>query len=262
MTNTPAYKITVPHFEGPFDLLLFFIERDELNIRDIPINKIIIDFLAYIHEQENLNIELGSEFIYFIATLMRIKAKMLLPSREKDKDGNEKDPRQDLADMLAQYQRFKEISSVFSRMEDERQLYKHRGNIQEELHYITDQASDNTEIYTISLFKLMKSFEKVLLRLEQSKIVNHKVIKYSYTTEQVRTYMIDLVEKNKHIAFEKIFDICENKMHAIFLLLSVLELTQQRYVNVLTGIGRNNFIIEWNRNREVELQEKEIMSNE
>lgn len=75
--NTTTYQIKLDHFEGPFDLLLFFIERDELDIYNIPITKITNDFLNYIHSQEKLNIELSSEFILFVSTLMRIKASYL-----------------------------------------------------------------------------------------------------------------------------------------------------------------------------------------
>src|ERR1700750_3511196 len=96
MTNTTTYQIKLPQFEGPFDLLLFFIERDELDIYNIPITKITNEFLDYIHQSESLNIELSSEFILFISTLMRIKAKMLLPRKELDQQGNEIDTRQAL----------------------------------------------------------------------------------------------------------------------------------------------------------------------
>ena len=78
--NTEIYQIKLPQFEGPFDLLLFFIERDELDIYNIPISRITNDFLDYTHKSEAQNIELSSEFILFISTLMRIKAKMLIPS--------------------------------------------------------------------------------------------------------------------------------------------------------------------------------------
>ncbi len=91
--NQPTYQIRLPQFEGPFDLLLFFIERDELDIYNIPITRITKDFLDYIHHQERLNIELSSEFILFVSTLMRIKARMLLPRKELDAQGNEIDPR-------------------------------------------------------------------------------------------------------------------------------------------------------------------------
>jgi len=93
--NQASYQIKLPQFEGPFDLLLFFIERDELDIYNIPISNIIKDFLDYIHAQEQLNIELSSEFILFVSTLMRIKARMLLPRKELDAQGNEIDPRQE-----------------------------------------------------------------------------------------------------------------------------------------------------------------------
>ena len=93
MATSETYSIKLPQFEGPFDLLLFFIERDELDIYDIPIFKITTDFLSYIHQMEHLDIELASEFILVAATLMRIKAKMLLPRYEKDEEGNEIDPR-------------------------------------------------------------------------------------------------------------------------------------------------------------------------
>jgi segregation and condensation protein A len=79
-----TFEIKLPLFEGPFDLLLFFIERDELNIYDIPVHKVTNDFLNYLRQLESLNMEVASEFILVAATLMRIKAKMLLPRLEKD----------------------------------------------------------------------------------------------------------------------------------------------------------------------------------
>src|ERR671913_1890850 len=108
MATGDIYKIKLPQFEGPFDLLLFFIERDELDIYNIPITGIINDFLGFIHSEDNLNIELSSEFILFVSTLMRIKAKMLLPRKEVDEKGNEIDPRQELVDKILEYRRFKE----------------------------------------------------------------------------------------------------------------------------------------------------------
>src|SRR3954464_10236786 len=133
MTATESYQIKLDQFEGPFDLLLFFIERDELDIYNIPITKITNDFLAYIHAQEKLNIELSSEFILFISTLMRIKAKMLLPRKEIDAAGNEIDPRQELIDKILEYKKYKEAAAKMAEMEAERMLLIKRGNIQKEL---------------------------------------------------------------------------------------------------------------------------------
>ncbi len=131
--NQSSYQIKLPQFEGPFDLLLFFIERDELDIYNIPITKIIKDFMDYIHGEEGLNIELSSEFILFVSTLMRIKAKMLLPRKELDAQGNEIDPRQELVDKILEYKRFKEASVRMAEMEAIRMLMVRRGNLQKEL---------------------------------------------------------------------------------------------------------------------------------
>ncbi len=160
--NTQTYQIKLPQFEGPFDLLLFFIERDELDIYNIPIYKITKDFLDYIHLQETLNIEMSSEFILFVSTLMRIKAKLLLPRKELDEQGNEIDPRQELIDKILEYKRFKEASVQMADMEALRILMAKRGNIQKELSAIGEQAGEGTEIQNITLFKLMKAFERVM----------------------------------------------------------------------------------------------------
>lgn len=242
-----TYQIKLPQFEGPFDLLLFFIERDELDIYNIPITKITNDFLAYIHQRESLNIELSSDFILFVSTLMHIKAKMLLPRKEIDSEGNEIDPRQELIDKIIKYKRFKEASLQLSEMESLRMLRFRRGNIQEETMAIGVEAAEGTEIQTVSLFKLMKAFEKVAKRLHDKRNRPvHTVIRYNYTMEGARKYVFELVKAHKSISFEKIFDICENRIHALFLFLNMLELVQQKFLTILTGEGLNNFILEFN----------------
>lgn len=251
--SQPTYQIKLPQFEGPFDLLLFFIERDELDIYNIPITNIIKDFLDFIHKQESLDIELSSEFILFVSTLMRIKAKMLLPRKELDAQGNEIDPRQELIDKLLEYKRYKEAAARMADMEAIRMLMVKRGNIQKELSQIGEEAGEGTEIQAITMFKLMKAFEKVMKRLEErnNKPV-HTVVRYNYTMEESRDYVLRTTEHEKVMAFEKIFQVCENRLHAIFLFLSLLELIQQNYMTILTGEGRNNFIVEWNEDRREE----------
>lgn len=255
--NNSSYQIKLPQFEGPFDLLLFFIERDELDIYNIPITKIINDFLDCIHKQESLNIELSSEFILFISTLMRIKARMLLPRKELDAEGNEIDPRQELVDKILEYKRFKEASAHMAEMEATRMLMIKRGNIQKELSQIGEESGEGTEIQAITLFKLMKAFEKVMGRLHDrlNKPI-HTVVQYDYTMESSRDAMLSLAQKEKTVSFEKIFVDCESRVHAIFLFLSLLELVQQKFLKIIIGEGRNNFIIEYNEpeNRLAELE--------
>jgi segregation and condensation protein A len=247
MLNSSSYQIRLSQFEGPFDLLLFFIERDELDIYNIPIHKLIRDFLDFIHSQETLNIELSSEFILFVSTLMRIKAKMLLPRKELDDQGNEIDPRQELVNKVLEYKRFKEASIKLAELEEERMQLIRRGNLHRELLNIGEESGEGTEIQSISLFKLMKTFEKVMIRLqERNNQPRHTVVQYNYTIEGSRQQMIELVSRERTVPFEKIIDSCENRIHAIFLFLSILELVQQSYMNILIGEGRNNFILEYN----------------
>jgi segregation and condensation protein A len=245
-----SYQIKLPQFEGPFDLLLFFIERDELDIYNIPIHRIIQDFLTYIHTKENLNIELSSEFILFVSTLMRVKARMLLPRKELDEQGNEIDPRLELIDKLLQYKRYKEAAVTLAEMEAIRHLMVRRGNLQKELAQIGEDAGEGTEIQAITLFKLMKTFERLMVRIQQrqNKPV-HTVVQYNYTMEDSRTYILTVVQQERTLSFEKIFHSCESRLHAIFLFLSMLELVQQNYMNILIGEGCNNFIVEFNPER-------------
>jgi len=248
--NTASYQIRLPQFEGPFDLLLFFIERDELDIYNIPIKNIIDDFLVFIKQSEEDNIELSSEFILFISTLMRIKAKMLLPRKELDEHGNEIDPRQELIDKILEYKKFKEASLKLAEMEQQRMFMVKRGNLQQDINAVGEEASEGTEIQSISLFKLMKVFEKVMQRLhDRQNKPQHVVYRYNYTMEESREYVLKVTAEEKTMSFEKIFDVCQDRLHAIFIFLTVLELVQQNYMAIIIGEGRNNFIVEYNDER-------------
>ncbi|WP_008587731.1 segregation and condensation protein A [Niabella soli] len=241
-----TYQIKLSQFEGPFDLLLFFIERDELDIYNIPITQITNDFLSYIKEQEFLNIELSSEFILFVSTLMRIKAKMLIPRKEVDALGNEIDPREELVNKILEYKRFKEASAEMAEMEAMRMLMVKRGNIQKELSEIGEEAGEGTEIHAITMFKLMKAFEKAMQRYSDR--VNkpvHTVVRYHYSMENSREQVMEEAGRSKTLSFEKLFDVAETKVHAIFLFLSVLELVQQSFLRIMIGEGKNNFILEY-----------------
>lgn len=252
-TNT-SYQIKLEQFEGPFDLLLFFIERDELDIYNIPITKITTDFLDYIHSQQKLNIELSSEFILFISSLMRVKAKMLLPRKEVDASGKEIDPRLELVDKLLEYKRYKEASLQMAEQEAERMLMIKRGNIAAEMTVVGESAAEGTEIQTVTLFKLMKTFEKVMQRLyDNNNKPVHTVVRYNYTMEESRTQIITNVKAEKKTTFKRLFQHCENRIQAIFLFLSILELVQLNYMSLAVDSGMNNFEIEWNEERKEEV---------
>jgi segregation and condensation protein A len=253
---TTTYQIKLAQFEGPFDLLLFFIERDELDIYNIPINRITRDFLDYMHTEAQLNIELSSEFILFVSTLMRIKAKMLLPRKDMDAAGNEIDPRQELVDKILEYKRFKAASLKMAELEAERLLMMKRGNVQKDLTLVGEASGEGTEIQSITLFKLMKTFEKLMKRVEErQRKPQHVVFRYNHTMEGSREYLIHTTRQAGSLSFERVFEVCQDRIHAIFLFLSVLELTQQQYFILYTGEGRNNFLVEWNHNRPAHAEE-------
>src|SRR5687767_14211970 len=147
---------------------------------------------------------------------MRIKAKMLLPRKELDAEGNEIDPRQELINKILEYKRFKEASAQMAEMEALRMLAVKRGNIQNELSRIGEDAGEGTEIQNITLFKLMRAFEKALHKYSDrlNKPV-HTVVQYHYTMEGSRDQMLTQAREQKTLSFEKIFQDCENRVHAI-----------------------------------------------
>ena len=236
------FLIHLPQFEGPFDLLLFFIERDELSINDIPIHKITNDFLDYVQHLERLNIEVASEFILVAATLMRIKAKMLLPRKELDEQGNEIDPREELVQALVDYKRLKDVVEILKELEGNRSLRYARGNQKKEVEGLIKLLADEAELETITLFKLLKAYQRSLDRYKtKNEKVVHKIDPYKYSIEEEREKLTDFVKGKKKVSFSDIFSTCENKIHAVFKFLGMLELIQLQVISIIIGEGNNNF---------------------
>jgi len=239
-----TFEIKLPQFAGPFDLLLFFIERDELDIRDIEIAKITDDFLAYIHQMNALNIELASEFIFIAATLMRIKAKMLLPMPDLDEEGNEIDLKQDLVQKLIEYKKFKLLSESFKLLEDQRFMQERRGNISIDLQKIAETSEPGEELPSFGLYRLMMVYEKAMSRYHsKQQDVKHTVIQYPYTIEQQKKVITELIELNQKIDFSKLMKNSENKVHFVYNFLAMLEMLQQQLISIQIGLGFNNFSV-------------------
>ena len=239
------YEIKLPQFEGPFDLLLFFIERDELDIHNIPISTITNEFLEYIRAADSMNIELASEFILVAATLMRIKAKMLLPRYPKDEEGNELDPRQDLVRQLLEYKQYKEAAAELKQKEEERFMKQERGNTPTELStiaLIADGSNYSSELNALTLFKLMVTFEKVMERFRIGEDrQKHTVIQFPFTIDQEKDNIQRLVRLKSNVTFLDIFSACQSRMHACFTFLALLDLIQARLVTLIIDEGFNNF---------------------
>ncbi len=239
--NYTTYTIKLPQFEGPFDLLLFFIERDELDINNIPIAKITDDFLEYIRQMDAFNIDLASEFIVVAATLMRIKARMLLPRKTVDEEGNEIDPREELVQKLLEYKRYKETLDDFRALEKERSEKFKRGISKLDLRRIAETALVDVELESITLFKLLRTFEKVMERLAEKKTVAHTIARYEYTIQNQQKYLFSQVREGTLTPFEDLFLQLENRIHAIVTFLGMLELLSQQMLVLVQGEGANNF---------------------
>lgn len=240
-----SFEIQLPLFQGPFDLLLFFIQRDELDIHDIPIHTITKDFLDYLHRLEEMNVEVASEFILVAATLMRIKAKMLLPRPVLDEAGNEVDPREELVRHLLEYKKYKSVVENLSQMEDSRMQKEARGNVVRELKKLAEGNDVESELQNIDLYKLLKVYQKVLNRYEIEKSKpTHEVVQYPYTIAKQRSYIMDQLGHFPRLAFTQLIEFEPNKIAVIFNFLSILDLLQMRKIALHLGEGFNNFWIE------------------
>ena len=236
------FEIRLPLFEGPFDLLLFFIERDELDINDIPIAKITSDFLEYIRRLERLNVEIASEFILVAATLMRIKSKMLLPRPQLDEQGNEMDPREELIKHLMEYKKYKSVVEQFHKMEETELMKEKRGNLMKELRALAEVTNVEAELQDVDLFKLLTVFEKVLKRAEEEKNRPvHQVFQYPYTIEGQKEYILNEVTVNPRVAFTELFEQSHTRIALIFNFLAILEMLTNGLLSIQVGEGFNNF---------------------
>ncbi|QEM05898.1 chromosome segregation protein ScpA [Mucilaginibacter rubeus] len=239
-----SFAIRLPQFEGPFDLLLFFIERDELNIHDIPIAKIADDFLNYLHQMSSLNMEIASEFIFVAATLMRIKAKMLLPRYGTEEAGDDPDTKENLIRKLIEYKKFKEVCEEIRPMEDERFKQEKRGNIKHDLEQVEKVAVPGEELSELTLYRLMVVYERMIRNFtRRSEEVKHTVVQYPYTIEKQKKAVADLLKINKMLDFKAIAKESENKVHFVYNFLAVLEMLQQELIDIQIGLGYNNFWI-------------------
>ncbi|SKB79539.1 segregation and condensation protein A [Daejeonella lutea] len=250
MQPADNFEIRLPQFEGPFDLLLFFIERDELDIQDVPIAKITDDFLEYLHHMNSLNIELASEFIFVAATLMRIKAKMLLPRPDLDEEGNEIDLKRDLIQKLIEYKKIKLVTEEFRLLENERFQLEKRGNIPFDLQQVALTSEPGEELESFDLYKLMMTYVRVLNKSKQrDSHAEHIVEQYPYNIEDQKTVIKQLLEINKRLDFKHLLSNSENKVHFVYNFLALLEMIQQDLITIQTGLGYNNFWVEGKGNQ-------------
>lgn len=239
-----TYRIELPIFEGPFDLLLFFIERDELDVHDIPISRITRDFLDYMHQMDVLNMDVASEFILVAGTLMRIKSRMLLPRPVINEQGEVEDPRRELVDRLLEYKRYKSVQDALHKMEEDGAMMYKREFAKKEEKLFIDADSAEEELNHIDLYTIMRAYKRVVARHEERLArPTHVIRAYPYTVEQVKNRILSMIAEKEKIDFVSFILDHPDKIYCVFTFLSVLEMAQIGQISLVVGQGYNKFWI-------------------
>ena len=236
------YRVQLNNFEGPLDLLLFFIKRDELDIYDIPISYITDQFLGFIKLMEELDLDVASEFVLMASMLMSIKAKMMLPREEQDEDLNldESDPRYELIQRLLEYKRYKEMAVKMSDIDEETRKKYTRGYFEEDQ---VDKKATGEALMDVTVFDLIAAFRKVLSDVERKNIV-HKVEKVETTIEKQSEFvLLTLQARGKQSFYELCHDLT-SKVVVVVTFLAVLEMIKEQQINLYLKEEPTDFYID------------------
>jgi len=212
------YKVHLDQFEGPLDLLLYFIRRDEIDIYDIPIAQITAEYLQIIEDVKAMKLSVAGEFILMAASLMRIKSKMLLPRPELDEEGEPIDPRSELVQQLVEYQRFKEVTSELS-MQVMEQSYRHERTIVQEV-----EGLDDAGVYLrkVTLFDLAQYFKEAMDRMPV--ITSYELHREPISLDDKKHFILKSFDGDGILTFKRLMSKCEDKLEVIVTFLAVLDL--------------------------------------
>lgn len=232
------FKVKLDTFEGPLDLLLFFIKRDELDIYDIPISYITNEFLRYLELIKILDLEQAGDFILLASTLMHIKVRMLLP-KDVDEKGQEIDPRTELVQQLLEYKRYKEMAEEFSFFETEQRKIFFRGN------FNLDEKStfDDTGLLlkNITVYDLARAFQKIMSNLKPEPI--HQIQRIPVSIEEQMQFILKTVTAEKEIIFSKMVTGLRIKLQVVFTFVALLEMVKMQLIGIKESPNFNDFMI-------------------
>lgn len=217
------YTIKLHDFEGPLDLLLFFIKRDELDIYDIPIARITKEFLDYLHYMQQLDLEIAGEFLVMAAELMQIKVKLLLPPEPGE--GEEFDPRANLVQRLVEYKRFKEMSEEMKKREEEQMLVYYRGYHAMDEHVVEEETSEDL-IRDVTFFDLIASFKFAMDRMPKKFI--HEIQKINVTVEEQIQYIEDFFSRRSEATFYEMVKDFTERIRIVVTFLALLEVIRAK----------------------------------
>jgi len=233
-----VYKIKLEIFEGPLDLLLFFIKRDELDIYDIPISSITKEFLEYVNLIKMLDLEVAGDFILMASTLMHIKARMLLP-REIDEKGEEIDPRAELVKALLEYKRYKEMSEELSFFESNQRMLKYRGNFSSDLKEAPHEFE--TLLKNVSIYDIAKAFKKAIEQVKEVPIHEIKIEKISI--DEQMDFIFGMLNENREIEFLIMIKDITEKIRIVVTFIALLELVKSGMIGIKVTQNINDFVI-------------------
>lgn len=217
-----SYKVKLEVFEGPLDLLLYLIKKEEINVHDIPITRITEQYLEYLNLMQLLDLDIAGEFLVMAATLMQIKSKMLLPPEEQPQEEEEEDPRAELVKRLLEYKKFKEAASNLAQLESE------RGNLFTRQPQTLELDAGDSPFFEASLFDLISAFSKVLKELPRETF--HQIIKDEFTVAEKVHEIFHLLVQESVIYFSQLFRKAKHKIEAITIFLALLELIRLKEV--------------------------------
>jgi len=232
------YKIKLDQFEGPLDLLLFFIKRDELDIYDIPISKITKEFLEYVNIIKTLDLEVAGDFILMATTLMQIKARMLLP-REVDEKGEEIDPRSELIQALLEYKKYKEMSEELSFFESNQRKRKYRGNFDADSREAPQEYE--TLLKNVSIYDLAKAFKKVIEGIKNEPV--HQIQKINVSIDEQVEYILSKFTLTPEVHFLSLVENMKEKMRVVITFIALLELVKMNRIGLKESPNFNDFIL-------------------
>ncbi len=219
----PLYKIKLQNFEGPLDLLLFFVRKDELNIYDIPLARITKSYLEYLQLMQDLDLDIAGEFILMAATLMRIKAKsMLPPDPTEEEDEDMMDPREELSRRLIEYRQFKEASKTLSELDEYWRTVYRRSYFNFDL--LPPNQDEAVGLKDVSFFDLLTAYKNALAK--RPKMIFHNIERMNVTVEDQRKYIMDFFRDRTCYLFT---ELCEDmgKIEIVVTFLAMLELIRQ-----------------------------------
>jgi segregation and condensation protein A len=224
-----TYKLRLDVFEGPLDLLLYLIKKNDVEITDIPIVEITEQYIEYIEAMRMLDLDMVGDFLVMAATLMQIKSRMLLPPDPNSEEEEELDPRDELARRLLEYKKFKQIAEDLQDKEMKRQEFFMR-----EMDPETTAAlrSDAREVYfEANLFDLINALSSALNKLPEEVI--HEIVKETFTVEQKIHDLLHLMLDESRVKLKDVFTKCRSKVEAIVTFLAILELVRLKEIKAV-----------------------------